>query len=149
MGIDRSRRTNLAHLATINYNHPSGHDVLFLQAISKVHSTNLTGAIAMTVYILLLPQFFPGISEASEAWDFLQYLMYGVCGIGFIGAILFVILFVILIIGFYAVLGIKTSGTVRKKSLFISFGFLLVYVGLILTQAPDIESNSANMCFDW
>jgi hypothetical protein len=61
--------------------------------------------------------------------------MYGALGIGAIG----VILSLVLIIGFYIVLGGKTGGSVRKKSFLIAFGFLLVFVGLILTQLPKTD----------
>ncbi|MEX2680480.1 MAG: hypothetical protein Q6373_002685 [Candidatus Sigynarchaeota archaeon] len=95
-------------------------------------SINLIGAIAMSVYIFVVPWFFPGIADGSEAWNVLEYVMYGVLGIGGIGFILALVL----IIGFYMYLGGKTSGSVRKKSFLIAFGFMLVFIGLVLTQLP-------------
>jgi len=97
-----------------------------------VTTINLIGAIGMSVYMFVVPWFFPGITDTSEAWEPLQYVMYGVLGIGAIG----LILALVLIIGFYLVLGAKTSGSVRKKSLLIAFGFMLVFIGLVLTQLP-------------
>ncbi|MBN2152670.1 MAG: hypothetical protein JW839_14560 [Candidatus Lokiarchaeota archaeon] len=97
---------------------------------------NLIGAIAMAAYTFVVPWFFPGISDASPAWETLEYAMYGVLGIGAIG----LVLALVLIIGFYLVLGGKTSGSVRKKSILIAFGFMLVIIGLLLTQLPK-EGN--------
>ncbi|NMC04094.1 MAG: hypothetical protein GYA24_02720 [Candidatus Lokiarchaeota archaeon] len=100
-----------------------------------ITTINLIGAIAMSVYSLVLPWFFPGLTDASEAWNVLEYVMYGVLGIGAIG----ILLSLVLIIGFYFVLGGKTGGSVRKKSFLIAFGFLLVFVGLLLTQLPRTD----------
>ena len=42
--------------------------------------------------------------------------------------------------GFYLVLGVKASGSIRKKSFLIAFGFILVFTGLFLTQLPGSEA---------
>ncbi len=68
----------------------------------------------------------------QATWETLQYVVYGILGIGGLG----IILSLVLIIGFYMVLGGKTGGSVRKKSFLIAFGFLLVFIGLLLTQLP-------------
>jgi hypothetical protein len=104
-----------------------------------ITAINLAGAISMSAYIFIVPWFFPGINGVdpmwASAWQTLEYVMYGALGIGAIG----VILSLVLIIGFYIVLGGKTGGSVRKKSFLIAFGFLLVFVGLILTQLPKTD----------
>jgi len=91
---------------------------------------NLAAAISMTVYIFVVPLFVPGIVRNDASWKALIYPMYAICVLGILGALLFMLL----IVGFYMVLGFKTGGSVRKKSLLIAFGFMLVFVGLALTQ---------------
>jgi hypothetical protein len=91
---------------------------------------NLAAAISMTAYIFVVSLFFPGIVRNDASWKALYYPMIAICVLGILGTLLFILL----IVGFYMVLGFKTSGSIRKKSLLIAFGFICVFVGLALTQ---------------
>ncbi len=91
---------------------------------------NLIAAIALTTYLITVVFFMQPLIKGSETWIILTIIMDFIAGVGFLGAGLFIVL----IIGFYVVLGVKGSGFVRKKSTFIWLGFLLVFVGLALTQ---------------
>ncbi|HMF34041.1 MAG TPA: hypothetical protein VKK79_21630 [Candidatus Lokiarchaeia archaeon] len=91
---------------------------------------NIIAAIAMTVYVFIFPLVFPSVVRDSSLWNVLFGIMIAIIVVGGLGAVLFILI----IIGFYTLLAIKGSGFVRKKSAFISIGFILTFVGLALTQ---------------
>ncbi len=98
-----------------------------------VTKINLIAAALLTTYVITVTFFMQPLAMGSDTWNLLTIVMDVIGGFGILGAILFALL----IIGFYVILGIKGSGFVRKKSTFIWLGFLLVFIGLGLTQMRE------------
>lgn len=95
-----------------------------------VTKINIIAAILLTGYVITVAFFMQPLVMNSVTWNLLTIIMDIIGGLGILGAILFALL----IIGFYVILGIQGSGIVKKKSTFIWLGFILVFVGLGLTQ---------------